>query len=202
MPFKIAMKPTSCHALALLLTAASGCGFFDSPPGGGGGGDGGLAYLTPTLEVTINGVHFGPSAPTAGSGASLVNTRDSGTGRVTSSVFRMSASSAQSGASCNVSAQRSGNDVTPLGQGGYAFDAQLGTPSYDTVAPIEGEGVAVPQGAWQCTGRGCNGTTFAITRMDATMIEGYVSGTWPDSSGNFQASVVCSFYVPLTDYVP
>ncbi|HEX2574680.1 MAG TPA: hypothetical protein VH877_34350 [Polyangia bacterium] len=195
------MKRISRHALPLLVTAAAGCGLFDNSGGNNNSDGGGTAYTSPTLEVTINGIHFGPSAPTSDSSASLINTRDS-TGRVTSSVFRMVAASSQSGATCNVSAQRSGNDVAPIGQGGYTFSTQLGTPQYDAVAPIEGEGVTVPQGTFQCTGQACTGTVFAITRMSDTMIEGYVSGTWADSNGSFAAPVVCSFYVPLTSYVP
>jgi hypothetical protein len=196
---KIAMKTTCAHALALLLMAAAGCGP-DRPAGGGDGGlgDGGLIAFTPTLGVAINNVIYGPSAPTAGSGASFINTRDPETGRVTSSVFRMEASSAESGTSCSVGAQRLGSDVTPIGQGSYTFAAQLVL----SVSPIEGESVTVPQGSWRCTGSDCNGTVFAITRLEAHRVEGYIRGVWPDSSGSAIASVVCSFDVPLTTYVP
>jgi hypothetical protein len=197
------MKPTPCHVLVLLLTlltAAAGCSPTDRPGSGSDGGlnDGAPANAPSTLEVVINEVRFGPSTPTAGSGASLVNTRDPETGRVTSSAFRLFASSAESGASCRVSAHRSGNDVTPIGPGNYPFANQIVL----AVSPIDGEEVTTPQGRWQCTGAGCNGTVFALNRIEASRVEGYISGTWLNSDGSSIASVFCSFDVPLTTYVP
>ncbi len=56
---------------------------------GGVGGSG--AFTSPTLELTVSGVHFGPQAPDPGAFVDLVTTRDD-TGAAVSSTFRMSAS--------------------------------------------------------------------------------------------------------------
>jgi hypothetical protein len=156
------------------------------------------------LEVIVNGVHYGPSPATASSGARLVNTHDPQTGQVTSSAFSLTASSAEAGTSCGVSAQRSGLGVMPLGQGTYSFAVQSVRPNLNTVSPIDGEGesATVPQGSWRCTDAGCNGSSLAITRMDPSEVEGYITGTWPAASSSALAQVVCSFRVPLTTYVP
>lgn len=194
------MRITPCHILVLLLIAAAGCSPTDRPGNGSDGGpsDGAPVDAPSTLEVVINEERFGPSTPTAGSGASLVNTRDPETGRVTNSAFRLFASSAESGASCRVSAHRSGNNVTPISPGNYPFANQIVL----AVSPIDGEEVTVPGGRWQCTGADCNGTVFALTRIEAVRVEGYISGTWLNSSGSSIAPVFCSFNVPLTTYVP
>lgn len=170
---------------------------------GGARGDAGYGYGRPTLELTINGVHFGPSAPDSSSGASYVVTRDSRTGRVTGSTFRVVASSSATGATCELTAQRTGDGIAPIGVGSYSVaSSSLGPTRDGTVAPIAGEAVAVPQGAWQCTGSRCDGAVFSLIGLDARHAEGFFAGVMQNTRGAPDAQVVCSFHVPMAAFQP
>lgn len=189
--------------MALALLCGAGCGLFDPTAtsgggGGGGGGGGAVGFGKPTVEVTINGVHFGPSAPDNGSVAQLSTTRDGTTGAIIDSTFRVVAASNSTGASCSIALHRQGEDVAPIGVHGYMLEATGGDTTPDgTVDPIAGEGVVVPQGQWQCTGSSCNGATFVLTALDGAHAEGFIGGTFQNFQSGTRANVVCSFYVPV-----
>ena len=152
----------------------------------------------PTLQVTVNGVHFGPAAPDSGSSASLVNVKDPSTGRIQQSIFRVSASAASVGALCILDAARAGDGVATIGAGpGYIFSL---SGSDGTVAPIEGEAVQIPQGTLQCAGSGCNGAGLQLTALDAQHAEGFFSGILVANGGT--GDTVCSFYLPMSQYKP
>src|SRR5436305_1118358 len=76
-------------------------------------------YGSPTLELTVNGIHLGPSAADAASGASFVTQRDQTTGTPQQSTLSISVSSAATGASCSLDFVRYGDDVAPFHTGGY-----------------------------------------------------------------------------------
>jgi hypothetical protein len=179
----------------LLLAGCSGTGTT---------GDGGYNYGfgTPTLQLTINGVRFGPSVPDAASGGELVTTRDA-SGQVVDSTFRLSVSSAATGAACNIAVQRFGSGVGPIIALPYQFATPRNARTDDgTVAAIGGESVSVPQGTWQCTGSSCDGSVLSFTVLAADHVEGLLTGTFQHTGGMGEASVVCSFYVPMRTYVP
>lgn len=188
--------------LALLLAA---CDFFPNQGDGGATSDGGgqFGYGKPTLEVTIAGVHFGPSAPDPGSRADYVNTRDSFTGRVTGSTFQAQASSSASGASCAVAVRRAGDGVDPIRVGAYqVIAASFGNTPDGAVSVVGNQGVAVPQGTWVCSGSGCGGGVFSLIALDAKHAEGFFSGTLASTAGGGITSVVCSFYLPIGTFNP
>src|SRR5439155_22360471 len=123
---------------AILLLA--GC----FPTGAGtGGSDGGttVGYTGPTLELTVNGVHFGPAAPDPGAYADLVTMHDTTTGRAMGSSFRLSANVGSAG--CTLGFDRYGDGaVLPAGQypvgsiqGGATLDATGYAPLPARVAP-------------------------------------------------------------------
>src|SRR4030095_6416627 len=85
--------------------------------------DGGFGFTSPTLEVTVNGVHLGPAAPDPGSSASLVNTRDPGSNRITDSQFHVSATSQVGGGGCQLAFDRFGDGIFPVGGGAWAVTA-------------------------------------------------------------------------------
>ena len=80
---------TRCVPLWIGTLVCVGC----FPTGTSTNGDGGtsVGFSSPTLELTVSGVHFGPMAPDAGAFVDLVTTRDAG-GKPTASTFKMSAS--------------------------------------------------------------------------------------------------------------
>jgi hypothetical protein len=187
------MKDVMRGAAILLLLAGCFPSGASSPSGPGGARYG---FTGPTLELTINGLHFGPAAPDSSSSGQLVTTRDATTGRVTQSTLRVHASSAQSGAVCDLVADRFGDDIAPLGVGTYMVTPVQGTATPDgTVSPVAGESVSVPQGSWQCGA--CDGAVFGVTALASDHVDGYLSGTLDNTAGAAAATVVCSFSVPM-----
>jgi hypothetical protein len=195
---------TSRFVLAAALALGTGCGIFDLPDGGAG--DGGTqmnGFGKPTLELTVDGTHFGPAAPDVASGAQLVTTRDSFTGQASDCTFRVVVSTSSVGDACNLAFDRQGQDIDPIGPGGYQLSATTGSDTpQGTLAPIAGESIAIPQGNWFCAGNSCDGAALVISGMDTAHVEGYFSSTLQSNVGGASAQVVCSFYLPWTVYQP
>jgi hypothetical protein len=169
-----------------------------TPPAARDGGS--YGYSGPTLELTVNGVHFGPAAPDPGAAADLVTTRDATTGRVTGASFRMTATLGTAG--CALAFDRFGDGAT-LGVGQYTVQSMQGTStSNGTVYPTTAQRIATPEGGAGCTGSGCDGAGFVLNAIDATHATGYFRGTVQADSGAGEASVVCSFWVTTGTYQP
>ncbi len=190
-------RPLVSSTLALAAIFYGGCF-----PAGSGGSDGGsgYGYSSPTLELTVSGVHFGPAAPDPGAFADLVTMRDATTGNVTGASFRLGASIGAAG--CALAFDRFGDGAT-LPPGQYTVQSMQGAFTLDgTVYPTTGERISTPEGGAGCTGAACDGAAFVLTAMDATHATGYFMGTVSADSGAGQASVVCSFWVPTRTYQP
>jgi hypothetical protein len=187
----------SCvRALALVMAAAAGCGGM-APSSGSTGSYG---FGTPTLEVTVNGVHFGPAAPNPGSAADLNTMRDA-LGASSGSTFSFSASAA--GATCAGALQRFGMGAAPIVAAGYQLAAAAGDATPDgTVAPVGAQRATVSAGAWQCSGSLCDGGVLSLTHLDADHVEGFFSAGMQSETGGPAADVVCSFYLPMRTYAP
>lgn len=202
LPAALARSSTLALAAALAL---GGCEYFNQPVPGNDGGARSYGYGEPTLEVTVNGLHFGPAAPDPTAAASLIDSLDS-VGRVTLSSFRVQASASSAGTACGLSLQRSGSSfggaVQPIGVGSYLLSSGGGAGASGTLQPIEGEVVSTPQGTWSCSGAACNNSGFVLTHLDADHAEGYLSGTFASATGGSIVQVVCSFYLPLSVYSP
>jgi hypothetical protein len=171
-------------------------------PAGSGNGDGGgsVGYSGPTLEVTINGVHFGPAAPSAGAFVDLVATHDPLTGSSTGASFRLGASVGAAG--CQLAFDRYGDGVT-LGTGQYTVTSQQGATTPDgTVYATTAERFSTPAGGAGCSGSGCDGAAFVLSALDGTHATGYFMGNIVADSGAGEASVVCSFWIPTRTYQP
>jgi hypothetical protein len=180
------------------IVFAAGC--FPTTNGGSDGGGGGGGFAGPTLELTVNGVHFGPATPDPGAAADLVTSHDPITGRSTGASFRLSATIGTAG--CALAFDRYGDGVT-LGAGQYTVASQQGATTLDgTVYPTTAERFSTPEGGAGCSGSGCDGAAFALNAVDATHATGYFMGTIVADSGAGQASVVCSFWVPTRSYQP
>jgi hypothetical protein len=178
---------------------ASGCGLFDSPTDGGSTTSAG-GFGQPTLEVTVAGVHAGPAAPDATAAAALIDQYDATSGALAQSSFQLSASSATVGAACAINLQRYGA-VVPLGIGTWQLADSTGAISDDGVAaPLGSPTVTMAGNTWTCSGDGCADTALTISALDAAHVEGYFTGTFTNTSGD--ASVVCSFYLPMSAYSP
>lgn len=163
------------------------------------GGTQPVGYATPTLEVTVSGVHFGPAAPDPGSAASLTTTRDPTTGQVTGASFRLAATIGQAG--CNLAFDTFGMGAA-LGPGQYTVASMQGSSTLNgTVYPTTGERISTPEGSGACTGSGCDGAAFVLTAIDAKHATGYFSGTIQGDTGGV-ASAVCSFWVATSVYQP
>ena len=201
MRYKPPMRSSNVRSgIVVALLGSAGCGLLGQPApiGSGGGGVGAMGFGRPTVEVTINGVHFGPSAPANGSFAQVSSTVDPTTGAITDSTFRLSASSTAIGAACSLAVHRQGEDVAPIGVAGYTVSGSTADATADgSVSPVAGESVQVPQGEWQCTGTSCDGATFVLTGLDSAHAEGFLGGTFANFASGTSADVVCAFYVPL-----
>jgi hypothetical protein len=190
--------------LSIVYTTALGLGLGAGgcfPPGATDDADGGSsgAFSAPTLEVTVSGVHFGPTVPDPGAFADLVVTRDGG-GKPTSSSFRMSGTIGSAG--CMLAFDRYGGGV-PLAVGQYTVQSMQGASTLDgTVYPTTGERILTPEGGAQCAGSSCDGAAFVLSAVDATHASGYFQGTVDADSGAGQASVVCTFWLPMRMYSP
>ncbi len=194
------LRPSSSIGFTL-ITLSTFCTAGGCFPTGANGSDGGtvVGYSAPTLELTVNGVHFGPSAPDPGAYADLMVTRDA-TGTATGGSFRLGASIGAAG--CALGFDRYGQGAS-LGVGQYTVQSMQGSFTLDgTVYPTTGERVATPAGGAACTGTGCDGAAFVLSAVDATHATGYFQGTVQADSGAGQASVVCSFWVPMRTYAP
>jgi hypothetical protein len=192
--------------LASIVTAAAlaffcgGC--FPSTGSGGGGGSGGGAvpFSAPTLEVTVSGVHFGPSAPDSGSAGSLVTQRDATTGVVSDATLHINGSLTADGVGCNFVFDTFGS---PLGVGQYTISSQVqGTTPSGIVYPTGTERVQTPEGGAGCSGSACDGGALVITSVDAAHIYGYVQATVMADSGAGLADIVCTFWLPMSQYQP
>lgn len=188
------------RAFLIFVMTLGGCGGLfgdDNADGGSTMTTPMYGYGKPTLEVTINGVHFGPAAPNSDGVATLVNQRDA-MGRVVQSTFSVVASSSVSGASCQLGVTRFGpNGVQPISAAPYQLVASDATTTPDgTVLPQSGGRVAVTQGSWSCAGATCNGGVLALSHLDADYAEGYLGVAMPNDAGMGVAQVVCSFYLP------
>src|SRR2546423_11161457 len=108
------------RGFSLVDTVAVGAillaGCFPTAGAGGGSADGGLVgFNVPTLELTVNGVHFGPSAPDPGAYADLVTMYDTTTGRAKGASFRLNVNLGSAG--CALAFDRYGDGVVfPAGQ--------------------------------------------------------------------------------------
>jgi hypothetical protein len=189
----------------MVVLLAAGCSLLNqpTPDGGGGGGGGTFGYGTPTLALTINGVHFGPDVPLAGSGVDLTTTRDSLTDHISDTKLIIGAQTA-AGAACQLAFDRFGDDVSPFhANAGYMITGMGVTATPDgAVTPLGAQTVSVPQGAWSCGGSDCEGSVLLLTVIAADHFEGTVSGNFPNTGGAGDASVVCSFYLPTRSYQP
>ena len=200
------MRMTSRALLSCLpIAALCGCGIF-TPLGGTGSNDtttnnNPSGFGTPTIEVTINGTHVGPTAPDSSSAARLTAMTNPQTGNVIESDFTVSVSSQSAGASCFIGATRQGTDgIAPFTVAGYQLVPVAGSVTPDGAAwPSPSESIGAAAGGWGCSGNDCNGGALVITALDAAHVEGYLSGTFPSSTGAGAADVVCSFYVPITN---
>jgi hypothetical protein len=177
----------------VLLVPFAGCGGFNDTSGDGGETNG---FGTPTLEVTVNGIHSGPAAPDGSSFVDLINQYDS-SGTLTRSSLQIVATSTSANASCSMSVDRFGDFVSTFGVGQYSLSGSglSGT----------GDGEAVPQGSpaastslgvFSCTGSACDGVGLGLSWLDASHAEGFFSG---NLSG---ADVVCAFFLPVRTFRP
>lgn len=183
----------SCCALAVAYLAAA-CN--------GHGGTGPVGYGGPALEVTIDGIHLGPAAPDPGSSVSLIDTKNQ-LAQVTDSQLRILAGSTAAGATCQLGFERFGDGITPIRATFYTLGAVVGGGTPDgTVTPIGGERVIGPGDSWQCAGSSCDGGQLVINVVDSLHVEGYFAATLASDSRGQPASVVCSFYVPMSSYAP
>jgi hypothetical protein len=185
------------HTAGWIVLFCGGC----FPQGTDGGSDGGTSFgfTAPTLEVTISGVHFGPTAPDPGAFVDLVTTRDGG-GKPTSASFRLSATIGQAG--CALAFDRFGDNAT-IGVGQYTVQSMQGASTLDgTVYPTAGERIATPEGGAGCTGSSCDGAAFVLSAIDAQHATGYFMGTVDADSGAGQADVVCTFWLTTRTYTP
>ncbi|MDB4964733.1 MAG: hypothetical protein JWN44_422 [Myxococcales bacterium] len=189
-------SPIDTLPVAAILLA--GC----FPTGAGSGSDGGatVGYTGPTLELTVNSVHFGPSAPDPGAYADLITMHDAASGRATGASFRLSANLGTAG--CTLAFDRYGDGAT-IGALQYRVVSMQGASTLDgTVYPTQSERIATPEGGAGCTGTDCDGAVLVLSALDATHAAGYFQGTVSADSGVGQADAICSFWVKTRTFLP
>ena len=195
-------RPSSVLTLHTAVWIAIFCGGC-FPTGDSSGSDGGSsgAFSAPTLELTVSGVHFGPTAPDPGAFVDLVTDARRQRQAATMSSFSLSASIGTAG--CTLSFDTFGG-ATPIGVGQYTVQSMQGGATLDgTVYPTTGERIATPEGGAGCSGSGCDGAAFVLSSaIDATHASGYFQGTVSADSGAGEADVVCSFWLTTRTYTP
>jgi hypothetical protein len=159
-------------------------------------------FSSPTLELTVNGVHFGPSVADVGSAADLVTVYDQTTTRAQQATLQIVVSSAATGASCSMGFARYGDGVAPFHVGGYQISSAdvFGTTADGTASPISSESINVPQGAASCAGSDCDGAVLYLNDLAMDHVQGSLSATMQNAG--VASSVVCTFYVPTRTYQP
>jgi hypothetical protein len=178
------------------IFCCGGCWPTDAPSKSDGGA---VAYAAPTLQLTVSGVHFGPTAPDPGSYVDLVVSRDA-TGMPNGASFRLQASIGTAG--CGLAFDRFGPGTT-IGVGQYTVQSMQGAFTLDgTVYPTTSERIATPEGGAGCTGTDCDNAAFVLSAVDAQHASGYFRGTVTADSGAGVADVVCSFWIPMRTYTP
>jgi hypothetical protein len=189
--------PSTFHTVVWIAIFCGGC--FPAGSADTDGGTGGVGFTGPTLELTVSGVHFGPSVPDPGAFVDLVTVRDGG-GKPTQSSFRLSASIGTAG--CSLAFDTFGG-ASAIGAFQYTVEAEQGGTTLDgTVYPTTAESVLTPDGNASCTGSDCDGAAFVLTSIDASHATGYFSGTVASDSGLGSADVVCSFWLTTRTYMP
>jgi hypothetical protein len=183
--------------LVLFVALGGGCGLFgnNSTSSTTGGTTGSTSFGTPTLEVTVNGVHSGPATPDGNSFVDMINEYENGS--LSRSSLQIFASSTAADASCSLAVDRFGQFVTGFGVGTWTLSAEgaNGTAG-GTAEPQGAPSAATRQGVFSCTGSDCDGVGLTLSWIDAGHAEGFFSGTL---SG---ASVLCSFYLPTRTFQP
>lgn len=179
--------------LVVVVPVLGACGGFNDTGGDGGEPNG---FGTPTLEVTVNGVHSGPAAPDGNSFVDLINQYDS-LGTLTRSSLQIAGSSTAAGASCSMFVERYGNFVSSFGVGQYSLSGSgLGGTGDGEAVPQGSPSAATSAGVFSCTGSACGGVGLGLSWLDASHAEGFFSG---NLSG---ADVVCAFYLPMRTFRP
>ncbi len=185
------------RAAFVLCLVCAGCGAFGDYGDASTATDGGstTGYGRPTLQVTVNGATTGLLNPDPGSVADIVDIGESG--RLTQSNVSIVVSSAQAGVSCQLSFQRYGENVPPIGVGNHQVVATpLGASGISTVSP-QGSLTVIGAGtSWSCAGGSCDGTILSLQTATADHVEGFYNGRLLRADGASIDEVVCSFYVP------
>ncbi len=185
------------------MAALSGCGFFGNGATSTTGSTP-VGFTSPTLEVTINGTRFGPAAPDASSSAQLVDQYDSTSNTLVTSTLTLNASIASLGVSCSTSIERVGSTLgtSAISAGAYQIADDLTGQTADGAVDVQSAPTVAASGSIvSCAGSTCDGFAISLSALDATVAEGYLSGNLTDGQGD-AASVVCSFYLPVTVYQP
>lgn len=194
----------AAHFVVLSALLCCGCALFgngSSSSADGGSPTGGFGFSGPTLELTVNGMHIGPSALSSGA-ADLSSERDVTTGVLTQSTLRVSAASA-AGAGCALVFQTFGERAGAFHVGAFqvATPTATGTPD-GTVAANPGESVSAGGSSLTCAGSDCDGAVLQLTALAADHVEGSFSGNLLDPGGQGAGAVVCSFWVPTRTFQP
>jgi hypothetical protein len=188
-------------ALFLVLSGA-GCGLLPSAPDGGTKDARVYGFGKPTLEVTIGGAHFDPSAPDQGAGVSLAD-QTNADGQVTVSLLRLSATHGSGAAGCALVLQRAGQGILPNSAGPYTIGSGSSATTPDgELDPVGGEQVAASGSTFYCASSSCDGTQFYLSAFDASHAEGYVTGLFQDASTGDPTTISCSFYLPMLGWSP
>ena len=155
---------------------------------------------SPSVEVTVDGVHVGPSTALAGSFADLTALRDE-TGHITSTDLLIHAVAAN--ASCDLHFDRFGTDALPFAAGATTLATPTGdTTEAGTTALVGPMTIVAGMLTLQCAGQDCDGGVLSITGLDTLHIEGFVSATFADPNDGETSATVCTFYVPWRTYSP
>ncbi len=175
--------------MVCLFLVAGGCfGPTDSSTTGGTTGSAGFGM--PTLEVTVNGVHY-IGAPDSGSHVDLINEYDS-MGLLSRTSVNIVASSAAQGTACSLSVDRYGQFVTSFGVGQWTLSGASVTGTDDGVAEaLTSPSISTTQGTYTCSGSDCAAVVLDFAAFDSAHAEGY-----------FGADQICSFYLPTGTFSP
>jgi hypothetical protein len=192
MQSRVATFVRLASASVLSVALLPGCQLFQNNAADGGTTDTTPAWSSPQMEVTIDqNVHYGPGVPSGT--ATLINSRDDA-GNLSGGTFTLNATVAD--ANCALSLSRFGAG-TGFAVGSYTMSAEVGSETPDGIVyPSGAQSVSTPGGNGLCNGSDCDGDTLVLNAVDAEHVYGYFM------AGDINSPVVCTFWIPLSQYVP
>jgi hypothetical protein len=165
--------------------------------GGCGGGAGAVSGPGGWVEIDLPGA--GGRYPIPQPSASLRDTRNGGAAIIQSLLIVTAEMGNQLG--CDFPAVRFGPDPFAVGDFTLGGDLQTMPTPAGTAAPMGELTIGIGANAWHCGPGTCGGVVLHLTRLDATSMDGSLTGAFQNGAGA-SGIASCAFSLTWSDYQP